>query len=153
MLTVHAGRLVYLEEVDNQNRTIVRRELTRWAEEVFPPGEYPFLRAIAESGWGDDLPKLVYADWLDERSDIRGELIRVEVKRTGLPKGDLLRRQLARRRARLYNAADWVWIKALGFSLPRDKYGGLELQRWEWDQTVKYDRGIWDRELNDPVDE
>src|SRR2546422_761256 len=37
----------------------------------------PFLRAICAHP-DDDGPRLVYADWLDERGDPRGEFIRVQ---------------------------------------------------------------------------
>jgi uncharacterized protein (TIGR02996 family) len=38
-----------------------------------------FIRAIVSSP-GDDLPRLVYADWLDERNDPRGAYLRAEVE-------------------------------------------------------------------------
>jgi uncharacterized protein (TIGR02996 family) len=38
--------------------------------------EAAFLRAIAEAP-GDGAPRLVYADWLDERGDARGEYLRL----------------------------------------------------------------------------
>src|SRR5688572_20050324 len=38
-----------------------------------------FLRAILEDP-GDDSLRLVYADWLEERGDPRGEFIRVQVE-------------------------------------------------------------------------
>jgi uncharacterized protein (TIGR02996 family) len=37
-----------------------------------------FIRAIVDRP-GDDLPRLVYADWLDERGDPRGEYLRAEM--------------------------------------------------------------------------
>ena len=40
--------------------------------------EEAFLRAIAAAA-GDDLPRLVYADWLDERGDPRAAFLRAEV--------------------------------------------------------------------------
>src|SRR5947209_5479870 len=45
-----------------------------------------FLRAIIEGPDDDDL-RLVYADWLDERGDPRGEFIRVQVE-LARPSGD-----------------------------------------------------------------
>jgi uncharacterized protein (TIGR02996 family) len=38
-----------------------------------------FIRAIVDRP-GDDLPRLVYADWLDERGDPRGEYLRIEME-------------------------------------------------------------------------
>ncbi len=46
-----------------------------------------FLRAIIDNP-DDDLPRLVYADYLDERGDPRGEFIRVQVERATLPADD-----------------------------------------------------------------
>ena len=36
-----------------------------------------FIRAIVDSP-GDDTPRLVYADWLDDRADPRGAYLRAE---------------------------------------------------------------------------
>jgi uncharacterized protein (TIGR02996 family) len=49
--------------------------------------EDAFLRAIAESP-DDDAPRLIYADWLDERGDPRGEFIRVQCELARMPPGD-----------------------------------------------------------------
>ena len=38
-----------------------------------------FIRAIVDSP-GDDTPRLVYADWLDEHSDPRGDYLRAEAE-------------------------------------------------------------------------
>ena len=38
-----------------------------------------FIRAIVDNP-GDDLPRLVYADWLDDRSDPRGPYLRAELE-------------------------------------------------------------------------
>src|SRR5439155_11828794 len=38
-----------------------------------------FIRAVVDSP-GDDLPRLVYADWLDDRSDPRGPYLRAELE-------------------------------------------------------------------------
>jgi uncharacterized protein (TIGR02996 family) len=38
-----------------------------------------FIRAVVDSP-GDDLPRLVYADWLDERGDPRGAYLRAEAE-------------------------------------------------------------------------
>jgi uncharacterized protein (TIGR02996 family) len=41
--------------------------------------EEAFIRAIVD-GPGDDLPRLVYADWLDDRADPRGAYLRAEME-------------------------------------------------------------------------
>jgi uncharacterized protein (TIGR02996 family) len=46
-----------------------------------------FERAVLESP-DDDRPRLVYADWLDEQGDPRGEFIRVQVELEALADGD-----------------------------------------------------------------
>ncbi|MBY0460291.1 MAG: TIGR02996 domain-containing protein, partial [Gemmataceae bacterium] len=51
-----------------------------------------FIRAIVDSP-GDDTPRLVYADWLDDRDDPRGPYLRAECEwgrawREGHPPGD-----------------------------------------------------------------
>ena len=52
-----------------------------------------FIRAIVDSP-GDDLPRLVYADWLDDRADPRGPYLRAE--REAVESGDVARlRELA----------------------------------------------------------
>jgi uncharacterized protein (TIGR02996 family) len=52
-----------------------------------------FIRAIVDSP-GDDLPRLVYADWLDDRDDPRGPYLRAE--REAVETGDIARlRKLA----------------------------------------------------------
>jgi uncharacterized protein (TIGR02996 family) len=43
-----------------------------------------FIRAIQEN-LNDDALRLVYADWLEERGDIRGEYLRLECLLTQLP--------------------------------------------------------------------
>ena len=37
-----------------------------------------FVRMVVDSP-GDDLPRLVYADWLQERGDPRGDYLRAEL--------------------------------------------------------------------------
>jgi uncharacterized protein (TIGR02996 family) len=46
-----------------------------------------FLRAILDEP-DDDVHRLVYADWLEERGDPRGEFIRAQVEAAALPDGD-----------------------------------------------------------------
>ena len=38
----------------------------------------PFVAAICAEP-DDDLPRLIYADWLDDRGDPRGEFIRLQL--------------------------------------------------------------------------
>jgi uncharacterized protein (TIGR02996 family) len=55
-----------------------------------------FLEAIA-ADLDDDAPRLLFADWLEEHGDPRGEFIRVQCALAGLPADDPRRTDLARR--------------------------------------------------------
>jgi uncharacterized protein (TIGR02996 family) len=63
----------------------------------YDPQESAFLAAIRDNP-DDDVTRLVYADWLDEHDDIRGEIVRLEVQLADLPLTDsrftLLRQHL-----------------------------------------------------------
>jgi uncharacterized protein (TIGR02996 family) len=75
------------------------------------------IRAAPE----DETAKLVYADWLDERGDIRGEFIRLEHQLAHLPQrltqleeqiGRMWLVTVSRRRTPKTNGfptADWLW--------------------------------------------
>src|ERR1700731_4683476 len=51
------------------------------------PREQDFIRAIIANPT-DDALRLVFADWLEERGDPRGEYLRTQTALTGLPKKD-----------------------------------------------------------------
>ena len=69
------------------------------AKSVTPPENPELLRAIAAAP-DDDLPRLVYADWLDENGqDVRAEFIRVQCQIAGL--------EADRERARPAHAVLW----------------------------------------------
>jgi uncharacterized protein (TIGR02996 family) len=68
-----------------------------------------FLRAIAEHP-DDDLPRLVYADWLDEHGDpARAEFIRVQCELTRLVPDDGRRSELHVRERELLKAHGHGW--------------------------------------------
>src|SRR5947199_5771038 len=70
----------------------------------------PFLRAILDAP-DDELPRLIYADWLDERGDPdRAEFIRLQVELARLPVRDPLRKPLTEREAELMNAHGPDWL-------------------------------------------
>jgi uncharacterized protein (TIGR02996 family) len=58
----------------------------------------------------DDSPRLVYADWLDERGNPRGEFIRVQCELARLPKYDTKRAPIETREQELLNqhGAEWA---------------------------------------------
>jgi uncharacterized protein (TIGR02996 family) len=71
-----------------------------------------FLRASIENPDDDGL-RLMYADWLEERGDPRGEFIRVQVALAGMPEHDPRRGELeARERALLKGHRD-EWLGPL----------------------------------------
>ena len=55
--------------------------------------ETAFLQAIAEEP-DDDALRLIFADWLDERDDPRGEFIRVQCELAGLAEDSAKRADL-----------------------------------------------------------
>jgi uncharacterized protein (TIGR02996 family) len=83
------------------------------------PDEALFLDRVCADP-DDDAPRLIYADWLDERGDPRGEFIRIQIALARMPAGDpvaaplrdreavLLARHHARWSARLKGVAGWT---------------------------------------------
>jgi uncharacterized protein (TIGR02996 family) len=68
-----------------------------------------FLRAILEDP-ADLTAWLVYADWLDEHDDPRGEYVRLEVRRGELPETDPERLTIRARLEELRPAFDPEWL-------------------------------------------
>jgi poly(ADP-ribose) glycohydrolase ARH3 len=71
-----------------------------------------FLQAILESP-DDDTPRLVYADWQEERGDPRGEFIRVQVALARLPADDPRREELEARERQLFQEHGKRWAGPL----------------------------------------
>jgi uncharacterized protein (TIGR02996 family) len=78
----------------------------------------------------DDLPRLAYADWLDENGDPdRAEFIRVQIELAKLSGGDSRRGPLAEREAALLAAHAAAWSKGLtkaGLKAPQFRRGFVE---------------------------
>src|SRR5436309_530177 len=71
-----------------------------------------FVRAIVAAP-GDDLPRLVYADWLDDRADPRGAYLRAEVEWAGRwapPSTRAGRWTMPTKLDRLAEGIDPVWL-------------------------------------------
>jgi uncharacterized protein (TIGR02996 family) len=68
-----------------------------------------FLRTIRERP-DDDGPRLVYADWLEEHGDPRGEFIRIQCQLAKLPPWDPSRSALEEREADLLAVHDYDWL-------------------------------------------
>jgi uncharacterized protein (TIGR02996 family) len=75
------------------------------------PDESAFLEAIRAAP-DTDGPRLVYADWLDEQGDVRGEFIRVQCELAGFVESDERYAELRRRERELLDAheADWLGV-------------------------------------------
>jgi uncharacterized protein (TIGR02996 family) len=65
----------------------------------------------------DTTTRLVYADWLDERDDPRGEFLRLEVELSTLPTEDARRPVIEERLRQLQAALDPAWLAALDRTL------------------------------------
>jgi uncharacterized protein (TIGR02996 family) len=78
-LVLHRGKLL-LEEAIDLKGGVTQTRLTKHVDGLFPRPEMAFLHAI-HANVDDSTPKLVYADWLEERGDPRGQWLRTEVER------------------------------------------------------------------------
>lgn len=76
-----------------------------------------FFRVIKENPL-DDTPRLIFADWLQERGDAaaaaRGEYLRLSVLRHRLHPDDPNCERLKRREGELFTAHRWNWLGPLG---------------------------------------
>lgn len=78
--------------------------------------EAAFLRSIANAP-DDDAPRLIYADWLEERADLRGEYVRLDVERVRIPNTDTKSRAaLDERMNGLVPQLDRGWVDRLKFT-------------------------------------
>jgi uncharacterized protein (TIGR02996 family) len=68
-----------------------------------------FLQAILAAP-ADDVPRLVYADWLEERGDRRAELLRLDCQLTGLSASDPTASRLRARLGELGLTAEPDWV-------------------------------------------
>jgi len=71
-----------------------------------------FLNAIIAAP-DDDTPRLVYADWLEERGDQRGEFIRVQCELARLPDEDPRRVEMQSRERVLLEEHEEQWVSSL----------------------------------------
>jgi len=76
----------------------------------------PFAAAVwAEPD--DDLPRLIYADYLEERGDPRGAFIRTQIEKTQLDDNDSRRRRLEEQEAELIAKFESEWLGELADDL------------------------------------
>ena len=71
-----------------------------------------FLQAICENP-DDEAPRLMYADWLTEHGDPRGEFIRVQCRLAGMSEDGQDRPDLERREKWLLGLHDRDWAAEL----------------------------------------
>jgi uncharacterized protein (TIGR02996 family) len=114
-LEIWDGRLVMIEEIDGRSNRLIGTEFTDHLEGFFGSEESAFLRAIRAAP-DDSAPRLVYADWLDERQDLRGQVVRLAEQLRGVSPADAAR--------------EW--------SANRDRLHGALGHRL-WDQIMRYD--------------
>jgi uncharacterized protein (TIGR02996 family) len=92
----------------------------------------------------DDGPRRVYADWLSERGDPRGELIAVQCELARRDATDPARRELELRELDLLREHGPTWIAELGFDpavTATHRHGPVEVARGP---TVMFHRGFPD---------
>src|SRR5262249_50581974 len=119
------GRLAvlsdWLEERGDARADAVRR-VVRWRDSFvgawsFGPGgrmseEDGFLTSIQATP-ADNTPRLVYADWLEERGGPRGEVLRVECLPVAPPAGEQPDPQPRARYVALWLSSDPEWLGAV----------------------------------------
>lgn len=77
---------------------------------IWQPDELPFIEAILADRW-NDAPRLIFADWLEERGDPRGEFIRVQCQLARLRLTDPARDLLEARSEQLTAKYGRAWMK------------------------------------------
>jgi uncharacterized protein (TIGR02996 family) len=92
----------------------------------------PFIRAILDHP-DDDAPRLVLADFLEERGSAQGEFIRLQCERARLDPADPRYAAAVRREQELLRAHGRDWLRPMHTLLePERTYPGLPLQHAEF---------------------
>lgn len=106
----------------------------------------PFLRAICADP-ADDLPRLVFADFLEETGDAdriaRAHFIRAQIALTQLPAPSPEFREMESLQNRLFEMYrdDWIWdlpVHLHGSANPVWRRGFIEFVRFKWDEFVDF---------------
>jgi uncharacterized protein (TIGR02996 family) len=116
-LSVWEGRLIMVEGIDGGSQRVTSTDFTNGLERVFGAEEAAFLRAV-RSAPDDAAPRLVYADWLEERNDPRAALIRLaEGLRECAP--DVIARELEAHGGLLRRGqGTWLWRQIMAYNSP-----------------------------------
>jgi uncharacterized protein (TIGR02996 family) len=83
--------------------------------------EEALLQAIADEP-DDDGPRLIFADWLEERADPRAELIRVQCTLERLGPADPRRWRLEARARAILHEHEWMWLGAVRGALKQWRF-------------------------------
>jgi uncharacterized protein (TIGR02996 family) len=110
-LSVWRGEVVMIEEFESSHR-VTSTEFTGRLEEVFGAEEAAFLRAI-RSAPEDAAPRLVYADWLDERHDPRAAIIRLAERLRGRDPDTVARERDADHDLLRRGRGHWLWRRIM----------------------------------------
>src|SRR5262245_7309392 len=116
-LSVWDGRVVMVEEIDGGPQRKVGTELTPWLERVFDPDEAAFLRSV-RSAPNDSAPRLVYADWLEERHDPRAAVIRLAEGLSGRAPDVIALERDAHQDLLRRGRGNWLWRQIMAFDSP-----------------------------------
>jgi uncharacterized protein (TIGR02996 family) len=112
VLTVWRGRLVLAESRAGGRR--VSGTVTPYLERAFGPEEGAFLRAVC-SAPDDAAPRLVYADWLDERQDERAGVIRLAEQLRELAPESAAEERTRHREALGRGLRHGLWVTVMGY--------------------------------------
>jgi uncharacterized protein (TIGR02996 family) len=96
--------------------------------------EKPFIEAILADP-DDDAPRLIYADWLEDRGDPRGEYLRLDAEVVRLPEGDPRRAECVSRLGALRAAVDPEWAAVVD----RTRIEGCSRVEHEGSFRVRFD--------------
>jgi uncharacterized protein (TIGR02996 family) len=112
-LWVEKGRVLLFEE---HRPGVGRRwfEFTRHLEGEYGADEAAFLRA-AHAAPGDAAPRLVYADWLEERGDPRASVIRLGERLRALAPEAAARERAAHEVVLRHGRRQGLWVRILGY--------------------------------------
>lgn len=113
-LLVWSGRLVVIEEEDGRTQMRYSGELTNHLEQLCGSEEGAFLRACHNQPH-DAAPRLIYADWLDERGDPRADLIRLSERIRNFAPNARSRELVANQDVLARGMTQGLWVEVMGF--------------------------------------
>ena len=87
--------------------------------------EQPFIQQILANP-SDDSVRLIYADWLEEREDPRGEFLRIQTALSKMPRKDKRYASLRKRLKALRSSLDAEWLAWLNTLRYRTAFAALD---------------------------